>query len=180
MIKNQPNSILNPELIEHKIFLIRSKKVMLDRDLANLYGVETAQLKRQVKRNIDRFPNDFMFILNQTEFESWRCQFGTSNKIKMGLRYAPMAFTEHGILMLSSVLNSHRAIQVNIQIMRAFVKLRKLMVSHKDLAQKVSKLERRFNQHDKDILVIFEALKRLMSPPKEPIGFHPKKVDKPC
>jgi hypothetical protein len=166
-------SLIPQERVESRILVIRGHKVMLDRDLAELYGVETAQLKRQVKRNMDRFPDDFMFVLNKSEFANWRCQFGASNKIKMGLRYAPMAFTEHGILMLSSVLNSHRAIHVNIQIMRAFVKLRELMISHKDLAQKINELERKFNQHDKDILIIFETLKRLMSPPKEPIGFRP-------
>jgi len=108
--------VLPAETITSKIFCIRDHKVMLDRDLAELYGVETAQLKRAVRRNIDRFPTDFMFQLTKKELEDWRCQFGTSNNIKMGLRYSPLAFTEQGVAMLSSVLNSKRAIQVNIQI----------------------------------------------------------------
>ena len=110
--------MLPAETIISKIYFIRDHKVMLDRDLAELYKVETKQLKRAVRRNIDRFPSDFMFQLTKKELENWRCQFGTSNDIKMGLRYSPMAFTEQGVAMLSSVLNSKRAIQVNIQIMR--------------------------------------------------------------
>ena len=102
--------IVLQENIQNKIFMVRGKKVMLDRDLADLYGVETAHLKRQVKRNIDRFPDDFMFVLNKDEFENWRCQYGISNEIKKGLRYVPMAFTEHGILMLSSVLKNMRVL----------------------------------------------------------------------
>jgi len=108
--------MLPVESITNKIYFIRDHKVMLDRDLADLYGVETKLLKRTVRRNIDRFPSDFMFELTKKELENWRCQFGTSNNIKMGLRYSPMAFTEQGVAMLSSVLNSKRAIQVNIQI----------------------------------------------------------------
>ena len=108
--------MLPVESITNKIYFIRDHKVMLDRDLADLYGVETRLLKRTVRRNIDRFPSDFMFELTKKELENWRCQFGTSNNIKMGLRYSPMAFTEQGVAMLSSVLNSKRAIQVNIQI----------------------------------------------------------------
>lgn len=170
--------LIPKERIENKIYLIRGKKVMLDRDLAQLYGVETSQLKRQVKRNIDRFPGDFMFILGKEEFENWRCQFGTSNEIKMGLRHAPMAFTEQGVAMLSSVLNSKRAIHVNIQIMRAFTKLREFLISHKDLARKINDLERKFNEHDKSIALVFQAIRDLLEKSTEPetkkapIGFH--------
>src|SRR6478735_6563721 len=120
-MKAQNNLQLEDELVIRKIYLIRNQKVMLDRDLAELYGVETKQLKRQVNRNIERFPSDFMFELTKIEFENWRSQFGTSNHAdKMGLRYAPYAFTEYGVLMLSSVLNSEKAIQTNILIMRIF------------------------------------------------------------
>ena len=130
-----PN-IVPVERIEKSIYLIRAQKVMLDRDLAELYEVETAQLKRAVRRNIDRFPKDFMFELTKQELEGWRCQFGTSNSVRMGLRHRPMAFTEQGVAMLSSILRSKRAVQVNIEIMRAFVRLREMLSSHKDLERK--------------------------------------------
>lgn len=115
--------LVSIEQIKEKIYFIRGVKVMLDRDLAFLYGVETSVLKRNVRRNIDRFPSDFMFELTKQEVKDWRCQFVTSNSDKMGLRYAPMAFTEQGVAMLSSILRSDRAIQVNIQIMRTFTKV---------------------------------------------------------
>jgi len=118
------SNIIPIQNIINKIYLFRDVKVMIDRDLAALYGIETKTLKQTVRRNIERFPDDFMFELNKTEFENWRSQFVTSNADKMGLRYAPMVFTEHGVLMLSSVLKSEKAIQVNIQIMRTFSKLR--------------------------------------------------------
>jgi len=175
MPKQRKAEAVEARAVEGMIFVIRDQKVMLDRDLADLYGVETAQLKRQVKRNIDRFPNDFMFVLNKAEFENWRCQFGTSNKIRMGLRYAPMAFTEHGILMLSSVLNSERAIQVNIMIMRTFSRLREMVSAHKELAHKMKELERKVGRHDEEINVIIDVIKRLMRKPQKqsrPIGFH--------
>ena len=136
------------ERIESTILLIRDEKVMLDRELANLYGVPTKALKQAVRRNIDRFPEDFMFVLDPTEFKLWRSQFVTSKSDRQGLRYAPMAFTEHGILMLSSVLNSERAIHVNIEIMRAFVRLRRLVATHRELTAKLTELERRVATHD--------------------------------
>ena len=128
--------LIQQGLIERRIFFVRGKKIMLDRDLAALYNVETKQLKRAVKRNLSRFPSDFMFELAQEEFDLLRCHFGT---LKQGAhaKYLPYAFTEHGILMLSSVLNSDRAIEVNIQIMRTFTKLRELMLVHKDLQVKI-------------------------------------------
>ena len=146
------------EVIAEKILLIRDQKVMLDRDLAKLYGVATAQLKRQVKRNSDRFPGDFMFELTNEELKNWRCQFGTSNSIKMGMRYRPIAFTEHGILMLSSVLNSNRAIKVNIQIMRAFVRIREYLATHKDVLKKLE-------EHDRQIKTIFGVVNKLLLSP---------------
>lgn len=124
------------ERIERAIYLIRGERVMLDRDLAALYGLATKALKQAVRRNLDRFPDDFMFVLDTNEFRDWRSQFVTSQADQKGLRYAPMAFTEHGILMLSSVLNSDSAVQVNIEIMRAFVNLRRMLASNVELAEK--------------------------------------------
>jgi ORF6N domain len=166
------------ERIASKIYLIRELKVMLDRDLAELYNVETSQLKRAVRRNIDRFPSDFMFELTQTELENWRCQFGTSKSDKMGLRYKPMAFTEQGVAMLSSVLRSKRAIHVNIQIMRAFTQLRKMLSTHEDLKRKIESMERKYDQQ---FQIVFEAIKQLLETdetPKKKIGFTVKEKQK--
>jgi hypothetical protein len=133
----QGKDLIPVERIEGMILLLRGQKVMLDRDLAALYGVETKALKRAVKRNITRFPDDFMFVMTQGELADWRRQFGTSNSERMGLRYPPMAFTEQEVAMLSSVLNSERAIAVNIAIMRTFARLRHILASHADLALKL-------------------------------------------
>ena len=167
------------EIIENKIYLIRGHKVMLDKHLAELYEVETKNLNKAVKRNIERFPSDFMFQLTKEEAAFLRFQFGTS-KGSGGRRYLPYAFTQEGIAMLSSVLHSPRAIQVNIQIMRAFVKLRELMASHKYLAQKIEELEQKFKKHDENFVIVFLAIRKLLETPKEPkkkkvpIGFHAK------
>ena len=150
------------EAIADKILLIRGKKVMLDRDLAKMYGVETRVLNQAVKRNIERFPNDFMFQLSKEEFENWKSQSVISNADRMGIRRVPYAFTDYGILMLSSVLNSKRAIQINIAIMRVFVKLREILFTHKQLANRLVELEKKVGSHDKDILMIFEVIKQLM------------------
>lgn len=160
------------ERIEHAIYLIRGEKVMLDRDLAALYGVSTKALKQAVKRNMARFPNDFMFVLSDREFQDWRSQFVTSKADRKGLRYAPMAFNEHGILMLSTVLNSERAIRVNIEIMRAFVRLRQLIASNDDLARRLNELE---TKYDRQFKVVFDAIKQLVSPlahNRKQIGFR--------
>ena len=133
MTENKGEIAVPDEVIMNKIFLIRGKKVMFDRDLAELYGVETKQLKRAVKRNIERFPEDFMFEMKKEELENWRCQFGTSNKEKMGLRIPPYVFTEHGAVMLASVLNNERAIKVNIQIIRIFNRMCEMLLAHKDI-----------------------------------------------
>jgi len=162
------------EFIASKIYLMRSVKVMLDRDLAELYGVETKVLKQAVRRNINRFPDDFMFEMTKTEFEDWRSQFVTSKSDKMGLRYKPMAFTEQGVAMLSSVLKSDRAIQVNIQIMRAFTQLRKMLSTHEDLKRKIESMEKK---NDEQFQIVFEAIKQLLSEedkPKKKIGFTVK------
>ena len=168
------DAIIPVERIEHAIYLLRGQKVMLDRDLAVLYGVETKRLKEQVRRNSDRFPEDFMFVLTPEEFANWRSHFATSNSDRMGLRHAPMAFTEQGVAMLSSVLNSKRAIGVNIAIMRTFVKLRQMLDSHAQLAQKLVELEAKY---DGQFRVVFEALNELMATPeptRKPIGFSVK------
>jgi hypothetical protein len=171
------SSLLPAERIEKAILLIRGHKVMLDRDLADLYGVPTKRLNEQVRRNYARFPKDFMFQLNNEEFQDWRSQFATSNPgTRMGLRRRPYAFTEQGVAMLSSVLNSERAIAVNIAIMRAFVKLREILSTHKDLARKLEEIERKLGHHDEHFRVVFEAIRQLMIPPPEPdkkrrIGF---------
>ena len=145
---------------------------MLDRDLAILYGVKTKALKQAVTRNIDRFPDDFMFKLNKKEFADWRSQFVTSKSgDMMGLRHPPMAFTEQGVAMLSSVLNSKRSIQVNIQIMRVFTKLRKMLSKHEDLKKKIEDME---NNYDEQFRLVFQAIKQLLSEedkPKHKIGF---------
>ena len=163
---------ISQEIIEERIFVIRGQKVMIDRDLAELYGVKTKVLKQAVKRNIERFPGDFMFQLTKREFRDWRSQFVTSNSgDKMGLRYRPYVFTQEGVAMLSSVLKSKRAIQVNIAIMRAFVKLRQFAISHAELAKKLKVLEKRY---DAQFKVVFEAIRQLMTPPDKPkrkIGF---------
>jgi phage regulator Rha-like protein len=168
---------ITDEIVINKIYSIRSKKVMLDRDLAEMYGVETSQLKRQVKRNIDRFPEDFMFEMNKDELQNWRSQFGISNEDKMGLRYAPFCFTEQGVAMLSSVLNSKRAIAVNIHIIRVFTRIREMLSTNKDVLLKLEQLERAVVQHDGEIEVIFDRLRELIDPPSEPrpqIGFKTK------
>jgi phage regulator Rha-like protein len=159
------------ERIERCIFLIRGQKVMLDHDLAELYGVRTKLLNQAVKRNMKRFPGDFMFQLTFQEARGLRSQNVT---LKRGqhIKYRPYAFTEHGILMLSSVLNSERAVQVNIEIMRAFVRLRELIASHKDMAKKLAELEQKY---DAQFKVVFDAIRKLMTPvPPKPsrIGFR--------
>ena len=159
-----------PQLsIESRIHHIRGKKVMLDRDLAELYEVETSQMKRAVRRNIDRFPEDFMFELKKDELEILRCQFGTSSW--GGERYMPFAFTEQGVSMLSSVLNSKLAIRVNIQIMRAFVRIRNLVSDNAELRRAIETIERRVDDHDQALEIAFNTLKKFMVPkellPKE-------------
>ncbi len=162
------------ERIERSILMIRDQKVILDYDLAMLYEVETKYLVRAVKRNLDRFPADFMFQLTTEEFENLRSHFGTSSQWG-GRRRPPYAFTEHGVAMLSSVLRSRRAIEVNIEIMRAFVRLRQMFASHADLARKLENFE---NKYDTKFKIVFDAIRRLMEPTKpqkrKPIGFHAK------
>ena len=153
--------IVSKNLIESKILIIRGEKVMLDKDLAGLYGVSTKRLNEQVKRNIDRFPNDFMFELTKEEINLSRSQIAT---LKRGsnIKYLPHAFTEHGVLMLSSVLNSQKAIQVNIAIMRVFILMRKLSFSYEILDKRLSALEKKYGNQDEKIKDIFETIKFLI------------------
>ncbi|MCC6477244.1 ORF6N domain-containing protein [bacterium] len=165
-------SLIPVERIENKILLLRGQKVMLDRDLADLYGIGTRDLNKAVTRNSDRFPGDFMFTLTNEEFDDLMFQFGTSSW--GGTRKLPRAFTEQGVAMLSSVLRSPRAVQVNLMIMRAFVKMRELIAEHKDLAGKLDELEKKY---DKQFQIVFQAIRELMAPPepkkkKEKMGFR--------
>jgi phage regulator Rha-like protein len=178
---NENTGIATVEQIEQAILLLRGQKVMLDRDLAALYGVETKNLNKAVRRNLARFPADFMFQLTVDEADALRFQFGT---LKRGqhFKYLPYAFTQEGVAMLSSVLNSQRAIQVNVAIMRAFVRLREALSLHKDLAHKLAELEHKIENHDESIRTLFEAIRQLMTPPEPPhkeIGFHVKEDSVP-
>lgn len=172
MTKTQ--AIVRAEQIESRILLIRGQKVMLDRDLAALYGVKPIALRQQVKRNKDRFPKDFMFQLTAAEAESLLSQSVIPSRRSLG-GFTPYAFTEQGVAMLSSVLRSKRAVHVNIQIMRAFVKLREMLTTHRALARKLAQLEKRIEGHDEEITAIFEVIRQLMEPPEKPskrIGFR--------
>lgn len=167
MAKKDLQLLVDEQNILNSIFEIRGEKVMLDSDLARMYKVETKQLKRQVQRNISRFPRDFMFKLTKKELENLRCQNGTSSW--GGTRYLPMAFTEQGVAMLSSVLNSKTAVEVNIRIIRVFTKLRKLAISHKDLLLQLSKLEKEVMINSIDIETIFAVLKKLLEKQQNPV-----------
>jgi hypothetical protein len=167
-------SVTRIEQVERLILLIRGERILLDEDLAAMYGVETKVLVRAVKRNHERFPSDFMFQISDGEFENLRFHFGTSSSWG-GRRYPPYAFTEHGVAMLSSVLRSARAVQVNIAIMRAFVRLRQTLALHKELAVTVAELERKIESHDEGIRTLFNAIRQLMAPPEKQrrsIGFR--------
>src|SRR6476660_729370 len=165
--------ILKPENLARFVFFVRGEKVMLDSDLARLYGVEARALNQAVARNRKRFPADFMFQLTPGDYESLRSQIVTSKKGRGGRRFRPYAFTEQGVAMLSSVLRSSRAVEVNIAIMRTFVQLRRLMDTNRDLARKIEALEKKY---DEQFAVVFDAIKELIAPPEPPqkqIGFHP-------
>ncbi|MFH2203434.1 MAG: ORF6N domain-containing protein [Elusimicrobiota bacterium] len=176
--------IISAAQIAELIYFIRGRKVMLDSDLARLYGVEVRQLKRQVRRNITRFPPDFMFELTKTESDALWCQIGTLKSRGAHAKYPPFVFTEQGVAMLSSVLNSPQAIQVNITIIRVFVELREVLTANKHLARRLAKIEHRLGGHDvklgeiaKEIRAVFESIRQLMSIPEKPrkrIGFQPR------
>ena len=179
------NSIVPSALISQKIFFVRGTRVMLDADLARLYGVATKNLNKAVKRNAARFPSDFMFQLSSKELNILRVQTGTSKRGQGGRRYAPYAFTEQGIAMLSSVLRSSRAVQVNVAIMRTFVRLREMLTTHEELRRKIDAMEKRY---DARFQAVFETIRQMLETPipaKKPIGFHarvqfPSKSAKPA
>ncbi len=172
-LQKSDKSLIPADIITSKILLIRNEKVLLDRDLAELYGVEVKQLKRAVRRNLERFPSDFIFILTRAEYNSLRSQIGTLKRGRHS-KYLPYVFTEQGVAMLSSVLNSQRAIHVNIAIMRAFVQIRKFLYGNDVLAQKLKELERKtikkFAEQQKQINIIFEAIKQLLADKIKPAG----------
>jgi phage regulator Rha-like protein len=152
------------EVIINKIYIIRGQKVMLDRDLAELYDVQTRRLKEQVRRNISRFPEEFMFELTKEELEEWRTEYASTNRDVMGVRIAPFVFTEHGILMLSSILSSEKAVQMNIQIIKTFVQLRRIANNYEGLMDKIQQMESQTNEQFSEI---YEVLQRLLSKPEE-------------
>lgn len=172
---SQQKSVIPAGRIEQAIMLIRGERVILDADLATLYGVPTKRLNEQVRRNMERFPSDFMFQLTTKEYESLRSQFATSNTGRGGRRYMPYVFTEHGTIMAANVLNSPQAVSVSVYVVRAFVKIRQMLSAHKALANKLDELERKFKKHDKTIVALIEAVRQLMEPPpepkKKPIGY---------
>ena len=165
------------EIIMNKIYYIRGQKVMLDSDLAELYGVETRRLNEQVARNADRFPEDFMFRLNEIEFESLMSQFATSKR--GGRRKLPYMFSEHGVLMLSSILNSKQAIQVNIQVMRIFTRIRQMFVDNTEIRLEIEKIKKKLDNQDKNMEIVFRYLDELLekqerpNPPRKRIGYKP-------
>ena len=174
--------LITEDNIAGRIYVMRNQRVMLDRDLAKLYGVQTKVLKQAVKRNQSRFPEDFMFVMTTNEFENWRSQFVTSNDDKKGLRYAPFCFTENGVAMLSSVLNSEQAIRVNIQIIRVFTRLRQMHADHNDLRLEIEKIKNHLHNQDKNMELVFNYLDELsqkiessQGPPRERrrIGYKP-------
>lgn len=168
MAKKKLQLLVAEQKVLNKIYAIRGEKVMLDKDLSAMYGVETKQLKRQVKRNINRFPKDFMFTLTRKEFENLRSQIGTSSW--GGIRYMPMAFTEQGVAMLSSILNSKTAIEVNIRIIRVFTKLREYTLTHKEILIQLAKLEKEVKGNSRDIENIFIVLKELIQKQSAPVA----------
>jgi len=159
--------------IETMIYIIRGQRVMMDSDLAKLYGIETKNLKKAVRRNIARFPDDFMFELSKEELKNWRCQFGTSNSIKMGIRVQPFVFTELGVAMLSSILNSEQAISINISIMRIFTKLRSFLLLEKEMNDRMDKIETGTN---KIFQTVFERLDTIENDLRPKIPIHRKKI----
>ena len=175
---NQTISLVPIERIERAILSLRGEKVMLDADLSALYGVTTKRLNEQVKRNLDRFPDDFMFQLTTEEVEALRSQIATSNEGRGGRRYLPYAFTEHGALMLANILNSKRAAQTSVQVVRAFIRMRQILASTGELAEKLKALEKKY---DSQFKVVFDAIRPLISPPepkRREIGFHVKDENK--
>ena len=174
MPSNKIIKVFNDNEIIEKIYIIRGQKVMIDRDLAEMYEVDTLRLKEQVRRNISRFPEDFMFQMSPEEFQNWRSQIAMSKSVKMGLRYAPFCFTRQGVAQLSSVLRSETAIQVNIQIIRVYTKMTQLILDNKDLWLKIEKIEKALLIKDEEVQAIFKLLKKFLvieKKPRQEIGF---------
>ena len=176
MTEKNNNILLPDEVVMTKIFIVRGQKVMIDRDLAELYGVETKRLKEAVRRNIARFPEDFMFEMAKVEFSNWRTQFATSNSDMKGLRYAPFCFTEQGVTMLSCVLNSDRAININIQIVRIFTKIRETLTDNLSVKLEIEEIKKKLENQDKNIELVFTYLDELIEKQENPksrkqIGF---------
>ena len=180
MAEEKENNIMLPdEVVMTKIFVVRDQKVMIDRDLAELYGVETKRLKEAVRRNIERFPEDFMFEMTKQEFENWRTQFATSSSDKKGLRYAPFCFTEQGVTMLSCVLNSEMAIKINIQIVRIFTRIRETLTDNLSIKLEIEEIKKKLQNQDKNIELVFTYLDELIEKQENPksrkqIGFKPQ------
>lgn len=178
---NQPLAAISPDALAGRIVVIRGQRVLLDADLAAMYGVETKKFNQQIKRNLTRFPPDFMFRLTEDEFEGLRSQNVTSTR--GGRRYLPLAFTEHGAIMAASVLNSNRAVEMSVYVVRAFVQLRAVLLDHKALADKLAALERRVSHHDNSLAEVIDAIRALMAQPKSanrPIGFTAHVTGKPA
>jgi len=176
MAKNELQALVLEQKILSRIYVVRGEKVMLDRDLAELYGVETKRLKETVKRNKERFPRDFMFEMTAKEFEKWRATTSLTASDKQGLRYAPYCFTEQGVTMLSCILNSKTAIEVNLRVIRVFVKMREYALTHKEILLHLAKLEKEIKGNSKDIENIFMVMKELIEKhstpaPRNRIGF---------
>ena len=176
-MKNELKALLFEQQILSRIYNIRGEKIMLDRDLAELYGIETKVLKQAVKRNIDRFPKDFMFQMKANEFQNWKKSVALSQADKRGLRYAPFCFTEQGVTMLSCILNSKTAVAVNIKVIRVFVKIRQYAMTHKEMLFQLAKLEKEVKSNSKDIENIFVVIKELIDKhanpiPRNKIGFR--------
>tara|TARA_B100001964_G_scaffold191940_1_gene214467 strand:+ start:1064 stop:1597 length:534 start_codon:yes stop_codon:yes gene_type:complete len=172
--KSKITTLISNEIIANRILFIRDKKVILDSDLAEIYGVTTKRLNEQVKRNQARFPEDFMFVLRKEELESLKSQFATSKKVRGGRRTLPFVFTEHGALMIANVLNSPIAISASIRVARAFIQMREMLTAHVDLKRKIERLEKKYESHDMQIKTVFDAIKSLLEPPKKAkkkIGF---------
>jgi phage regulator Rha-like protein len=174
----EEKALIPDEIVMNQIYYMRGQKIMLDRDLAKLYQVETKVLRQSIKRNITRFPGDFMFEMSKEEFQIWRSQFVTSKSDQQGLRYVPFCFTEQGVAMLSSVLNSERAIKVNIQIIRIFTKLRQMLFDNTDLRLEIEKIKPKLDNHDKNMEIVFKYLDELIDKKHEPqerkrIGYKP-------
>lgn len=175
MSKKAAIAILSDDAVMSRIYIVREQKVMLDRDLAELYGVETKVLKQAVRRNITRFPEDFMFEMNKEELEHWRSHFVTSKEDRLGLRYVPFCFTEQGVTMLSCILNSEHAINVNIQIIRIFTRIRQMLTDHTELRLEVEKIKKKLDNQDKNMEVVFRYLDELLKTPRSPrkmIGYQ--------